>query len=211
MGIWGIASQAEGTACAKTFRRRIQTEEQQGQGWVNKGDRRRVRKSKVWQAILRTLVLTGAKLQGYLEVSKRGMAWSSLNFIGITLSWMENRQWKPRIEAGNQLQSYGNNGHKILVEEVVRSSKDWQNWLNIFDEVCERRRRAEKDSRVFGLKNWKDWVDIIIWNMQRLGSRNKAANSFNGKIIFLALYSFEMCNFNLSKGWDNIYCCLFWK
>ena len=153
----------------------------------------------------------GLCCKGTWRFLNRGMTWSNLSFIGITLSWVENRNWGPRTEAGNQLGNYWNNLLKALAEEIVRSSKSRQTWLSILYEVCEGKRRAEKWLQGFWPETWKVWVDTIIWKMQCLWPWNKAANSINGKIILFALHSFAMCKFNLSKGWCNTYHCFFWK
>ena len=82
--------------------------------------------------------------KGTWRFLNRGMTWSNLSFIGITLSWVENRNWGPRTEAGSQLGNYWDNLLKALAEEIVRSSKGRQTWLSILYEVCEEKRRAEK-------------------------------------------------------------------
>lgn len=42
-------------------------------------------------------------------------------------------------------------------------SKNQQTWLNIPHGVCEKQRRAENASRAFGPRNWKEWLDTIVW------------------------------------------------
>lgn len=129
--------------------------------------------------------------KGTWRFLNRGMTWSNLSFIGITLSWVDNRNWRPRTEAGNQIENYWNNLLKALAEEIMRSSKEDRLGSVFCMRSVKEREELRNDSRVFGLKNWKGWVDTIIWKMQCLWPWNKAANSINGKIFFCTVL---ICN-----------------